>query len=135
MTVKLTPEGQELPDPTPVALPIGLGVAESMDQRIARILRHSASVEAAKHGMETFEEADDFDIEDDPADPSTPYERDFDHATINAVERGIVSPPKPVSQERLQELQGKYSKNKPPKASHNQDPPEKPKEAPTGPSE
>lgn len=34
--------------------------------------------EAMAAGYETFEESDDFDIPDDPLDPATPYENEFE---------------------------------------------------------
>lgn len=123
---KLTSDGQEIPDPTPVALPVGLKKSESMDERIRRILQHSISAQAAKHGLETFEEADDFDIPDDPVDPTTLWEDNFDFAAVQGVERGVVQPPPQVSPERLAELEKKFSKKKP----IIPDPPSKPKEPP-----
>ena len=74
----------EVADGTPVAIPVHLQKSESMDERIRRIVQFSASQAAKQQGLETFEEADDFDIPDDPIDPSTPYEEDFDIAAISA---------------------------------------------------
>lgn len=54
----------EIPDPTPVELPVGYEHPESLEAMIARMIR----VEAHKslgEGVESFEEADDFDVEDD----------------------------------------------------------------------
>ena len=42
------------------------------------MVRFQISEEAASRGLETFEEANDFDISDDPVEPHTPYEEDFD---------------------------------------------------------
>lgn len=118
--------GAEILDPKPVAVPVAFRTSETMDQRIKRIIEHSMSVQAKNAGLETFEEADDFDIEDDPIDPSTPWETDFDSATVNAIERGVVAAPKALEPSRLQELKEKFSKkpkpapepvNDPPKAS------------------
>lgn len=113
MENKLNEKGQEVLDKTPVSIPSGLAQGESMDERIRRIIKHSLSQQAIAHGLETFEEADDFEIESDPIDPTTPYEADFDHAACNAVDRGIVAPPKSVRKERLDELKAKYSKKHP----------------------
>jgi hypothetical protein len=106
----LTDDGLELPDPTPVAIPVHLRVPESMDSRIARIVSHSLSKAAQEQGFETFEEADDFDIDDDPIDPETPWEKDHDLATAHAAERGVVSPPTPAQTQRAENVKKKYSK-------------------------
>lgn len=69
----------ETPDPTPVAMPAGFKRPETLEERIRRLVRSerfAAEMEAA--GFETFDEADDFDVEDDRPDPATPYELHFD---------------------------------------------------------
>lgn len=75
----LDKDGIEIPDPTPMALPAGFKVPETMEQMMRRLLR---SPEFRKHvddaDVDTFEEAEDFDIGDDMFDPSSPYEEVFD---------------------------------------------------------
>lgn len=102
---------REAVDPTPVSVPVEFRKSETADQRLARILDHSRQVELARAGFETFEEADDFDIPDDPIDPSTPYERDFDNALANSIDRGVVQKPD-LSPERQVEIKNKI-KNAP----------------------
>lgn len=71
----------ETPDPTPVAMPSGFKRPETLEERIRRLVRSerfNQDLDAA--GLETFAEANDFDIPDDPLDPSTPYEPFFDPA-------------------------------------------------------
>lgn len=81
-------------DPTPMAIPIGAKRPERLQDQIARLVRnHDIQRTLAAAGMETFQDADDFDIEDDPIDPTTPYESDFDHANIHAMDRGVVRHP------------------------------------------
>lgn len=80
-------------DPVPTATPAGLRKAESMDERIRRIIEHSASIAAAQSGLESFDEADDFDIPDDPVDALTPWEADFDLASVSAIDGGVVARP------------------------------------------
>lgn len=71
-------EGRELPDPTPVAPPVGYVKQKSMTEIIREQVRsHHLQAAAEAQGLETFEEAEDFDIGDD-LDPSTPYEAVFD---------------------------------------------------------
>ena len=48
--------------------------------------------------IESFEEADDFDVDDDTFDPTTPYEHDPDNHIISAMDRGVVQRP---SEEQL----------------------------------
>lgn len=131
---KLTDQGEEILDPTPVQIPIELRKSESMDERIRRIIQHSASVAAQAQGLETFDEADDFDIDDDPIDPSTPWEKDFDQAQVQGVRAGIIAQPNPLDPRRMEELRAKYTKPKPGKDIKPDTPPV-PKEPPTGASE
>jgi len=105
----------EVADGTPVAIPVHLQKSESMDERIRRIVQFSASQAAKQQGLETFEEADDFDIPDDPIDPSTPYEEDFDIAAISASDRGVVQAPPLMTPERRAELHNKFKKNDAPR--------------------
>lgn len=74
----LDEKGREIPDPSPVSVPAGFKVPESLEQRIARLIRKDLSEQADQQGMETFEEAEDFDIDDDMFDPQSPYEEVFD---------------------------------------------------------
>ena len=74
----LTETGAEVPDPTPMAPPVGYKRQPSMVEYIRDMVRSErlrAEVEA--QGMESFEEADDFDVGDD-YDPKSPYEAEFE---------------------------------------------------------
>lgn len=55
---------REIPDKTPVAMPLGYERPEPLESMIARMIRVE-SVKAQKEGKETFEESDDFDCDDD----------------------------------------------------------------------
>lgn len=68
----LDPLGQLVPDPTPMAPPIGYKRQPSMVEIIREQIR-LAGLEAANQGYESFEEADDFDVGDDP-ELRSPYE-------------------------------------------------------------
>lgn len=70
----LNDRGQLVPDPTPMAPPIGYKPQPSMVDLIRKeVLR--VSQEARRAGFESEEEADDFEVGDDFT-PSSPYELD-----------------------------------------------------------
>lgn len=71
--MKFNEKGEELPDPTPVAVTAPFKPAESMQQMIARLVSREVSAAAARHGFETVDEANDFDVEDEEF-PETKYE-------------------------------------------------------------
>lgn len=74
---RLDENGHEILDPNPVEVPLGMKRPESLAEQVQRLVRTSISNHAAMHGLETFEESEDFDVGDD-FDPSTPYEEQFD---------------------------------------------------------
>lgn len=61
---------REIVDPVPVEWPLGVSVPESLDMKMARMIRTSMSELAERSGQESFDEADDFDV----ADPEEPRE-------------------------------------------------------------
>lgn len=69
----LTADGQFIPDPTPVAPPIGYQPEQNMFDRMRDLVRRELSAAAADRGHESFEEADDFDVGDD-YEPFSEYE-------------------------------------------------------------
>lgn len=75
---ELDERGRELGDPLPVAPPAHLRRGQTTAEMIQSMVRRELSLRAEEHGFETFEESDDFDIDDDPADPHTSYEAHFD---------------------------------------------------------
>lgn len=69
----------ETPDPTPIEVPSGFKVPETMQEMIQRLVKQEDFRKALEQeGAETFEEAEDFDIDDDMWDPQSPYEEVFD---------------------------------------------------------
>lgn len=72
----LDSKGREVPDPRPLAVPIGVTRPESLHDQIRRLVR-LASLEAGQEGNETFGESDDFEVGDD-YDPSSPWELSAD---------------------------------------------------------
>lgn len=56
---KYNERNEEIPDKTPVELPLGYEVPESLEQMMARMIRVHSMI-AQNNGAESFEEADDF---------------------------------------------------------------------------
>lgn len=70
--------GHEVPDPTVVEPPLGYVPQPDLMEQMRAMVRRELSAIAAQQEFETFEEADDFDIDDDPVDYTSPYEMYFD---------------------------------------------------------
>lgn len=83
----------EILDPTPISLPEGADVPETLQQQIQRMVRTELSKSAASAGLGTFDEEDDFEEEWD-ADtlPLTQYELQ----TMEPVPGYSLEPEKPV---------------------------------------
>lgn len=79
IAVRLDNFGREIPDPEPLTLPSGFRRPETLQEQVRRLVRTQLSMQAAESGAETFEESEDFDVDDD-FDPNTPYEVFFDPA-------------------------------------------------------
>lgn len=75
---ELDETGSEVGDPTPVAPPAHLRRGMTTSEQIQQMVRRELSLRAQEADYETFDEADDFDVDDDPPDPHTPYEAVFD---------------------------------------------------------
>lgn len=89
----LDENGHEVLDPTPVAPPVGFIQQPSMFEHIRNLVRTELSRRAADSGdLESFEEADDFDVGDD-YDPTSPYEQQFDPLPETGVRGGAPSKP------------------------------------------
>jgi len=70
--------GREVPDPVPMAPPVGYSRSPTMTEIIRQqIMGQQLAAEAAAMGKESWEEADDFDVGDD-FDPTSPWEEQFD---------------------------------------------------------
>lgn len=81
--------GCEKLDPTPASLPVGFHRPPTLQEQIRRLVRSELSDAASKHGAESFEEADDFNVGDD-LDPSSPYEEQFEHnANIESLKQQV----------------------------------------------
>lgn len=90
----LNVRGHEVPDPTVVEPPLGYIQQPDIMEQMRRMVRAEMSRVAEAAEMETFDEADDFDIDEDPVDYTTPYEIFFDPAADSP--RGPVAEPHPM---------------------------------------
>ena len=76
---KILPDGSEWfdPDEPPVAVPVRFSRPANLTEQIRAVIRGELSRQAGNQGHESFEEADDFDVDDD-YDPRSPWELNFD---------------------------------------------------------
>lgn len=74
-TIPLPPTGAEYErvDDTPVELPTRLRLPQSRTDQMRAFIRHELSLQAQDQGHESFEEADDFEIDEEDA-PLSKYE-------------------------------------------------------------
>lgn len=72
--------GHEVPDPTVMEPPLGYVAQPDLMEQMRRMISTELSRIAEDQEFETMQEADDFDIDDDPVDYSSPYEEFFDPA-------------------------------------------------------
>lgn len=77
-------------DDTPVSVPVKFNRPPSLHEQIKSLIRREVSQTAVNSGMESFEEADDFEVGDD-YDPQSPYEAIFDPETLDKNEAEAVS--------------------------------------------
>lgn len=73
-------DGHEVPDPTIVDPPLGYIRQPDLMELMRRMIRNELSEVAQATEFESFEDADDFEVDDDPVDYSSPYEEFFDPA-------------------------------------------------------
>lgn len=83
---RLNERGQEVLDPTPMAIPVGFAKPESLEARMARAVR-LASLHAANQGFETIEEAEDFDTGEDDYVPYSEHEVVYDEGLKKEVSK------------------------------------------------
>lgn len=97
----LDPQGREIVSPLPMDPPIGYSRSEPLALQIRRmVMSEHLRIAAEQAGVETFEEADDFEVGDD-YEPSSPWENDYD------------PPISELTQAGLAELQRKQANNPP----------------------
>lgn len=69
--------GREYPNPIPMEPPLGFIPQVPLYEQMRDMIRRELSQAAQDQGLETAEEADDFDVDDD-YDPQSPFEHDFE---------------------------------------------------------
>lgn len=92
--------GREIPDPVPLEPPLGFVEAPSMFDIVQQQVRRELNRIAEVQGVESLEDAFDFDIPDDPMDAQTQYEHDLDldkDALKHFLEPLEPSPPPPAT--------------------------------------
>lgn len=117
-TALLTPGGSEINNPNPKILAAGIGRPATLQEQIQRCLRQELSTRSAEEGNETFEESNDFDIDDtfDSKEPSSEYD---------LMEEEYLAAPKPPAAETkkpLKENEKQARQLKSVEASEHQDP-------------
>lgn len=79
--------GRELPDPTPLEPPLNYIKTPSLSEQIREMVRsEKLRMEAEAMGFESFEDADDLEMDEDP-DPGSPYEINFDPTPLQELHR------------------------------------------------
>lgn len=88
---RLNERGEEIPDPRPVELPIGFERPESIQDMIRRLVQDPMiRQDLDSREVETFDEADDFETEDDGM-PVSPHEETFDPLHLLARDQEVRS--------------------------------------------
>lgn len=83
--LRLDKTGKEKLSPKPVSVKVAIKSPNSETARIRAIIANELSQHASAHGFETFEDANDFDVEEDYVDPFTknaPFEHDADNEEL-----------------------------------------------------
>ena len=92
------PKLREHPDPTPIALPVGLRSPPTMQELVQQYVEGAMSTYAASHQLGTFEEEDDFEDTDDEMPPLSQFEvTEFPMEDDEKME-GVSDPAKPPSE-------------------------------------
>ncbi len=71
--IRSRPLDKEVPDPTPVAVPVGYEHPPTMTELIQRYVRLEVSQAASADGLGTFQEEDDFSVDEIDPLPMTAY--------------------------------------------------------------
>lgn len=120
----LTKDGKLIPDPVPIAPPVGYKRQPTMVE-LMRATLHSEMLrrELAASGAETLEEADDFEVGDDPPSLESGYENDLDPPLTEILQAGAQSL-KAKAKAKGEGAEGAGSQNKPAPTPPAPEPPE-----------
>jgi len=102
----------ENPDPKPMAVPVSMRSPETSDQRMMRMLANARAL-AAMEGAETFEEANDFEVEDE-WDPLPASNHEYGEE-IERSDREIIANPPQRNRNFVEEKPDRQANNRPPK--------------------
>ena len=72
VTAFLTSDGKEVNNPKPTINYTPINKPPTLEEQIQRLMRNELSTVAHDRGMETYEESQDFDVDEDPQEPE-PY--------------------------------------------------------------
>lgn len=92
-TIKFTKSGHEIPDPKPIEEALKLNRAPTLNEIIQASVMQAINNQAVRLGHETIEEADNYNIPDDPIDPNIPMESGFEVNEQTANEPMEFEPP------------------------------------------
>lgn len=100
-------------DPRPLSLPIGMEKPESLQDKLARLVKDEVFNQTLQsNGIETIEDANDFDIPDEPEIPGTPHEDDFVSPGMKAredsIRAGLTRAPTEEELEKAKEVINKW---------------------------
>lgn len=101
----LDERGYEIPDDTPVAIPARLRLSQSRASQIQAYIRQELSRAAQESGAESFEEANDLDVEEMDGFPMTEYERSGQFG----IEDLLVEAPTPLQTNAAEVISGEPS--------------------------
>lgn len=81
--------GREVPDQTPVEMPLGFKRPRPLNEVVQELIRKEFSRQAEAQGQETFDEANDFDVDDDEF-PVSPHELLDDEQEFRRAEQAML---------------------------------------------
>lgn len=95
MAIGFDAQGREIPDSVPMEAPIGWNRPPTIQEMVQRYIRIEMSKQAAAEGQETFEEADDFDWDEE--EPLSPYELQMMQEEARAADASTLEAREPPS--------------------------------------
>lgn len=104
--------GREYPNPIPREAPIGVDRPPTLREQIQRCMRIELSKQVASQQMETFEEANDFNIPGDEL-PRSKYELMEDETISNAADFSHTNPPKAQKEDGTPPVEGEKVEKEP----------------------